>query len=213
MVGIGRNEIETDSVLNAIFADFTERQLEIQKSEAKTGWLKSMRRDGVKFFLRRKDTAKKSYRIQGIHSDLPIEFCAGGAVPGDRIVGILTPGRGITIYPIESPQLAKFDKNREDINWLDFSWDIDENEPEDERELYPARISITTQNMPGSLAKVSSVIGENNCNIDNIHMKERMRDFTQMIIDLEVRDKEHLYSIIKLLRAVPIVAKVARITE
>ena len=213
LVGIGRNEIETDTVLNAVFADFSERQLEVQKSEAKTGWLKSMRRDGVKFFLRRKDTAKKSYRIQGIHSDLPIEFCAGGAVPGDRIVGILTPGGGITIYPIESPQLAKFDKNREDINWLDFSWDIDENEPEDERELYPARISITTQNMPGSLAKVSSVIGENKCNIDNIHMKERMRDFTQMIIDLEVRDKEHLYSIIKLLRAVPIVAKVARITE
>ena len=213
LVGIGRIEIETDTVLNAIFPDFEERQQARQKSEAKIGWLRSMRRDGVKFLLRRKDKEKKSYRIRGIHSDLPVEFCAGGAVPGDRIVGILTQGKGITIYPIESPQLANFDKDRDEFSWLDFNWDIDESEPELERELYPARISITTRNMPGSLAKISSVIGDNNCNIDNIHMKERKSDFTQMIIDLEVRDKKHLTSIIKLLRTEKIVAKVSRIIE
>ena len=28
----------------------------------------------------------------------------GGAVPGDRIVGILTPGEGMTIYPVQSPR-------------------------------------------------------------------------------------------------------------
>ena len=213
LVGIGRLEIETDTLLNTIFPDFKERQLSRQKSEAKIGWFKSMRRDGVKFFLRRKDKVKKSYRIQGTHGDLPLEFSSSGAVPGDRIVGILTQGKGITIYPIESPQLAKFDKDNNNFIWLDFSWENDENEVEDERELYPARISITTQNMPGSLAKISSVIGDNKCNIDNIHMKERKRDFTQMIIDLEVRDKKHLNSIIKLLRAENIVAKVTRVLE
>ena len=36
--------------------------------------------------------------------NLPVSFAPnGGAVPGDRIVGILTPGEGITIYPIQSP--------------------------------------------------------------------------------------------------------------
>ena len=47
------------------------------------------------------------------------------------------------------------------------------------KEIYiPQEISVTTRNMPGSLAKISSVIGDNNCNIDNIHMKERKSDFT-----------------------------------
>ena len=47
-----------------------------------------------------------SIPIRGINGDLPVRFAPnGGAVPGDRIVGILTPGEGITIYPIQSPAL------------------------------------------------------------------------------------------------------------
>ena len=46
--------------------------------------------------------------IRGINGDLPVRFAPdGGAVPGDRIVGILTPGEGITIYPIQSPALER----------------------------------------------------------------------------------------------------------
>ncbi len=48
----------------------------------------------------------------------------GGAVPGDRIVGILTPGEGITIYPIQSPALKDFEDAPE--RWLDVRWDVDE---------------------------------------------------------------------------------------
>ena len=48
----------------------------------------------------------------------------GGAVPGDRIVGILTPGEGITIYPIQSPTLKEFEETPE--RWLDVRWDMDD---------------------------------------------------------------------------------------
>ena len=48
----------------------------------------------------------------------------GGAVPGDRIVGIMTPGEGITIYPIQSPALKEFEDEPE--RWLDVRWDVDE---------------------------------------------------------------------------------------
>ena len=57
----------------------------------------------------------------------------GGAVPGDRIVGILTPGEGITIYPIQSPSLAAFDNEPE--RWIDVRWDIDAATPQ----RFPAR--------------------------------------------------------------------------
>ena len=41
---------------------------------------------------------------------MPVQFAPnGGAVPGDRIVGILNPGEGITIYPIQSPALQAFE--------------------------------------------------------------------------------------------------------
>ena len=43
--------------------------------------------------------------IRGVRGDLPVRFAPEGAVPGDRIVGIMQPGAGITIYPIQSPSL------------------------------------------------------------------------------------------------------------
>ena len=45
-------------------------------------------------------------------------------MPGDRIVGIMQPGEGITIYPIQSPALKAFDDQPE--RWIDVRWDIDE---------------------------------------------------------------------------------------
>ncbi len=60
----------------------------------------------------------------------------GGAVPGDRIVGIVTPGEGITIYPIQSPALKDFEEEPE--RWLDVRWDIDETMPQ----RFPARILV-----------------------------------------------------------------------
>ena len=63
--------------------------------------------------------------IRGINGDLPVRFAPdGGAVPGDRIVGILTPGEGITIYPIQSAALTEFEDKPE--RWLDVRWDDDE---------------------------------------------------------------------------------------
>jgi hypothetical protein len=98
--------------------------------------------------------------IRGINSDLPVRFASdGGAVPGDRIVGILTPGEAITIYPIQSAALKDFEDKPE--RWLDLRWDIDDATPQ----RFPARIALQTVNEPGTLAQVAQVIAEHDGNI------------------------------------------------
>jgi (p)ppGpp synthase/HD superfamily hydrolase len=144
--------------------------------------------------------------IRGIGGDLPVRFAPnGGAVPGDRIVGILTSGEGITIYPIQSPSLKKFEDNPE--RWLDVRWDIDEMVPQ----RFPAQIKVQSVNEPGSLAQIAQVIAENDGNIDNIRMTRQSPDFTALIIDLEVYDLKHLTAIIAQLRAKSVVADAARV--
>src|SRR5207244_12842505 len=125
--------------------------------------------------------------IRGLNAVSP-GLCAptGGAGPGDRIVGILTPGEGITIYPIQSPALKDFEDAPE--RWLDLRWDVEERTPQ----RFPARISLQTVNEPGSLAQVTQVIAEHDGNIDNIHMERSAPDFTSVTIDLEVFDIKHL---------------------
>ena len=137
---------------------------------------------------------------------MPVSFAPdGGAVPGDRIVGILTPGEGITIYPIQSPALSEFEDRPE--RWLDVRWDEEESTPR----RFPARIAVQSVNEPGSLAQIAQVIAENDGNIDNIRMTRRAPDFTDVLIDLEVYDLKHLTAIIAQLRAKAVVAKAERV--
>src|SRR6185312_367508 len=141
-----------------------------------------------------------SIPIRGLRGDLPVSFADGGAVPGDRIVGILSPGQGITIYPIHAEALKAFDEEPE--RWIDVTWDIDEDNPQ----RFPAKLAVTVLNEPGSLAQVATVIGEADGNIDNVKMTNRVPDYTEMLIDLEVWDLKHLNEIIAGLRAKDVVS-------
>ena len=165
-----------------------------------------------------KPRGKKAYKFPTecpcpLKTEVVREVIAGGPAalsnrfkPGDRIVGILTPGEGITIYPIQSPTLKDFEDTPE--RWLDVRWDIDERTPQ----RFPARIAIQSLNEPGTLAQIATVIAENDGNIDNISMKRRSPDFTDCTIDLEVYDLKHLNAIISQLRAKKVVAAAERVT-
>jgi (p)ppGpp synthase/HD superfamily hydrolase len=86
------------------------------------------------------------------------------------------------------------------------TWDIDEDNPQ----RFPAKIAVTAMNEPGSLAQVASVIGEADGNIENIKMTNRVPDYTEMLIDLEVWDLQHLNEILVGLRAKDVVSSAAR---
>jgi GTP diphosphokinase / guanosine-3',5'-bis(diphosphate) 3'-diphosphatase len=126
-------------------------------------------------------------------------------VPGERIVGILTPGQGITIYPIFARTLQRFDD--EPDRWVDLTWDT-----VDAGQLYPARIKVVIHNEVGALAQVTSAIGENGGNIDNLQMVTRARDFYDLDIVIEVHDVKHLNRIIHDLKLQRLVSSVARMT-
>jgi len=140
--------------------------------------------------------------IRGYRNDVPVSLEEGGAVPGDRIVGVLIPGEGIRIFQIHSPRL----KDHEQNSWIDVTWDIDPEQPE----RFPARLSVTVLNEPGTLAQIAAVIGEADGNIDTLRMQARAADFTEMLIDVEVWDLAHLNRIIAGLKSKPAVSNVER---
>ncbi|UTD28828.1 bifunctional (p)ppGpp synthetase/guanosine-3',5'-bis(diphosphate) 3'-pyrophosphohydrolase [Bradyrhizobium sp. WD16] len=194
MAAVGRGEMKASNVARAMYPDYKEERLALFGAK-KEGAEKAV-----------KPAAKSAIPIRGINSDLPVKFAPnGGAVPGDRIVGIVAPGEGITIYPIQSPALKDFEDMPE--RWLDVRWDVDESSPQ----RFPARLFVQNVNEPGSLAQIATVIAEHDGNIDNISMSRRSPDFTELTIDLEVYDLKHLSAIIAQLRAKAVVAQVERV--
>jgi guanosine-3',5'-bis(diphosphate) 3'-pyrophosphohydrolase len=202
LASVGRGELASADVMKAVFPDYKdERVTLVAPKQREEGWSKIRNAAGMLFQIpgraarKDKDQPKDgAVPIRGVHGDLPVRFAPEGAVPGDRIVGIVQPGTGITIYPIQSPALQAFDDQPE--RWIDVRWDIDERT----KERFPARVSVTAINAPGSLADIAQVVASNDANIHTLSMVRTAPDFTEMLIDLEVWDLKHLNRLLSQLK-------------
>jgi guanosine-3',5'-bis(diphosphate) 3'-pyrophosphohydrolase len=205
---VGRGEMSASDVIRAMYPDYKEERTAVAGTPNQDpGWFGLKKGKAVKFKVPGGNGKAGAIPIRGINTDLPVRFAPdGGAVPGDRIVGILTPGDGVTIYPIQSNALKDFEDAPE--RWLDVRWDVDD---DDAPQRFPARVAVQSVNEPGSLAQIAQVIAEHDGNIDNIRMSRQSPDFTSLTIDLEVYDLKHLTAIIAQLRAKPVVAKAERV--
>ncbi len=129
-------------------------------------------------------TAGMSYHLAGCCSPLK----------GDSIVGIVTAGIGVAVHTLDCDTLISYQDAPD--RWLNISWDNQNNLDT----ISNARIVVVLFNKPGSLGKVTTVIAKNNGNISNILFSVRKPDFFEIIIDIEVRDANHLQNIIAALR-------------
>jgi RelA/SpoT family (p)ppGpp synthetase len=206
MSAVGRGEMKAADVVRAMYPDYKDERVTGGAPQGESGWFGLKRAKAVKFKVPETGENGAAIPIRGINTDLPVRFAPnGGAVPGDRIVGIMTPGEGITIYPIQSPALKEFEDQPE--RWLDVRWDVDEKTPQ----RFPAQLTVQSVNEPGSLAQIAQVIAEHDGNIDNIRMSRQSPDFTEVTIDLEVYNLKHLTSIISQLRAKKVIAAAERV--
>ncbi|MBC7832704.1 MAG: bifunctional (p)ppGpp synthetase/guanosine-3',5'-bis(diphosphate) 3'-pyrophosphohydrolase [Hyphomicrobium sp.] len=215
LAAVGRNELSIDNVLRAVVPEAVDKEKKpayrrtrrFGRARGQDGWFNIDRVMSLKF---RGETGQKAgssggLAIRGVKDDLPVTFEPGGAVPGDRIVGVMIPGEGIRIFQIHSPRLREYEHE----GWIDVTWDVDTDTPQ----RFPARVSVTALNEPGTLAQIAKVIGEAGGNIDNVRMVRRASDFTEMRIELEVLDLVHLNHIIAGLREKAVVNKVERVFD
>ncbi|MCB1782839.1 MAG: bifunctional (p)ppGpp synthetase/guanosine-3',5'-bis(diphosphate) 3'-pyrophosphohydrolase [Alphaproteobacteria bacterium] len=143
--------------------------------------------------------------IKGLIPGMAVHFArCCHPLPGDRIVGIVTTGKGVTIHTIDCETLETFADTPE--RWLDVSWGDGPDSPE----AHVGRLTLTIANEPGALGTVSTVIGRNGGNITNLKITSRSMDFWEMILDIFVNDIKHLNNVIAALRATPTIISVER---
>ncbi|WP_408589414.1 RelA/SpoT family protein [Novosphingobium sp.] len=121
-------------------------------------------------------------------------------VPGDRIVGLRRPGKGVEVHAIDCLQLA----DGVDADWIDLQWDA-------RTDGAVGRVRAELYNRPGTLAEMAGTFAKNHANVVNLEMTQRENPFHTYEVDLEVRDLAHLTRIISALRASDAVAQADRI--
>jgi GTP pyrophosphokinase len=125
------------------------------------------------------------------------------AVPGERIVGIAYHGKGPVVHAIDCEALAEFDEAPE--RWIDLHWTEGRHAP-----IHNVTIDVTMSNEKGVLGRICTLIGEQNANISDLHFIDRKPDFYRLLIDVDVRDAEHLHAVIMAVEADSDVAAVQR---
>jgi GTP pyrophosphokinase len=115
-------------------------------------------------------------------------------VPGDQIIGIVTTGKGVTIHTSDCQTLQKFIDTPE--RWIDVAW----NPATQDKDRHVARIYIVLLHQAGTVAAITSIIARENANIINMQITNRTTDYYEFIMDLEIKNLDHLYNIIAALR-------------
>ena len=127
-------------------------------------------------------------------------------IPGDGIVGSMKKGQGLVVHAAECGAIERSRRN-EPEQWIDVDWD-----PASSR-LYQTAIKVMVTNQRGVLAKVASEIAEAKSNIDSISMDEDRTVYTNMLLVLEVSNRQHLARVMRALRRLPDVKKLMRVRE
>jgi guanosine-3',5'-bis(diphosphate) 3'-pyrophosphohydrolase len=217
IASVGRGELSSLDVLKAVFPDYQDERVTVRQTNEE-GWFNVRSAQGMMFKIPEGQKSRVSdapagseddhvQPFRGLSGDIEVHFSPSGAVPGDRIVGIHDGQRSITVYPIQSPTLQKFDEQPE--RWIDIRWDLDEAN----KSRFMARIMVNAINEPGTLATVAQAIGTADVNIRTLTMIRVAPDFTEMAIDLEVWDLRQLSHLLAQLKELECVATIKRVFD
>jgi len=124
-------------------------------------------------------------------------------VPGERIVGITYRGQGVLVHAIDCPALEEFEEQTG--RWVDLQWHAGRHAP-----VYTVGLDVTISNDAGVLGRICTLIGEQKANISDLRFTDRKPDFYRLIIDVDLRDVEHLHMVMTALEAETDVAQIAR---
>tara|TARA_B100000686_G_scaffold9436_1_gene9487 strand:+ start:2091 stop:4262 length:2172 start_codon:yes stop_codon:yes gene_type:complete len=184
-IALGKAEITSSDVTNIILPK------------------RSMLKDSM---YSKKNIKNKGISLKGLKPGVAIhigECCY--PLFGERIVGLMTEGKGVTIHTLDCVALERYSDNPE--IWVNVTW----NKRTSENSL--GRIKVTLINKTGSLNTLTEIIAEYGGNIINLLVTLRSEDFFQLSLDIEVNDAKHLNDIIIGLRANINIYEVNRVKE
>ncbi|GLQ18203.1 RelA/SpoT family protein [Maritalea porphyrae] len=202
----GDELIKQIDVLRGSEKDKKRKPFDLRVGASADGWFSLAQGNGFKFRVPGGQNLPESVSLtfSSLDFSTPVQIAAEGVLPGDRLVGILTPDDILTVYPIVSEALL--DYHEQEVLWVDVLWDL----AEDDTSLYRAVIAVQSVNKPGILAQVTSAIAAAGANISNLVSRSAAVDFNEMLFELELTDITQLNDVTATLMRIVGVAKVVR---
>ena len=124
-------------------------------------------------------------------------------IPGDPIVGHISKGRGMVIHHETCNNVSEIRDNPEKCVFL--TWDDDLN-----GEFYAA-LKVLVEVETGIIANIASAVSEADAAIERINREERDAKTSVIVLEVGVRDRQHLANVVRQVRRIKSVMKISRI--
>ena len=195
-VAVGEDLLSKEDIFSACYPDYK------VPLKSKKNLLKLLSR---KKHQQNKELEDNTHDIKGLIPDMSIHF-AGCChpLPGDKIVGLIHAGKGMTIHISKCVNLHKDEvkDNSIRLHWKKKSLI---------KNLYVSRIRIIISNSFGVIAKLISHISEQNINIVHLKILHKTEAYYELFVDLELNDYKKLQEIKAYLRSFKFVFSVNRV--
>lgn len=194
LASVGRNELSTQEVFNALYPDVKDSKikgLNFALKKIKPFWGKN------KAYI-----SSTKYPLYGIEEGIKVDFSPKGIVPGDALIGILdNEKKNMIIYPTKA-KLPKHPKQQ----LIEIMW-YDKLEPE----RYKAHLYVLVKNEIGVINKISAILTANDVSIFNFMVKSYVLGFAKLEIIVDVWNLKQLNFVIRLIKDLNIVSRAYRI--
>jgi guanosine-3',5'-bis(diphosphate) 3'-pyrophosphohydrolase len=191
-VKVAEGRISRQEIVKIIYPDFKDETKQI-KSEKQN--------------LERRKKQNYSLPIEGLVAGMAMHYAGCcNPIPGDPIVGVINTGTGVTIHNQTCKNLKNLVLTPQRI--LDVCWKDDD---EIGDEFYSCRIRVLIENKTGGLADIASTIAKKKVNIGSIKTSSRSADHFEVMIDVDVKNVDHLEEILSALRISRKILEVERV--
>jgi len=152
----------------------------------------------------RADEVDAARPVVGLADDQPFRRAnCCQPLPGERIVGITYRGAGVVAHAIDCPVLVELEDQPE--RWIDLHWQSGRHAA-----VHTVSLDVTIANASGVLGRICTLIGDRKANISDLHFIDKKPDYYRIMIDTDLRDAEHLHTVMTALDAETDVARVSR---
>ena len=191
IAAVGYGKVTANQIIGKILP---QERLEQQREEHEEGRLKGL----IKKITR---APKDALLIKGIDNVMVRYAGCCNPLPGDRVVGFITRGRGVTIHAADCQNAMDDDPNRK----VEVEWDSTKGYS------YPVRIQIYSEDKKGLLAEISNSISANEANIRNARVDTTEDKKAISTFEVEIRDLNHLKKVIRALEKIKGVQRAERV--
>lgn len=190
IAAVGYGKVTANQILGKIIPPEKLEEKEEKEEGRLKGLLRKIRRTG----------GRDAILIKGIDNVMVRYARCCNPVPGDKVVGFITRGRGVTIHTADCQNIIDDDPNRR----VEVEWDSTK------EYTYPVRIRIYSEDKKGLLAEITSSISSNEANITNASVNTTEDHKAIGLFELQVSDLNHLNKVIKGIERIKGVYRVER---